>query len=106
MGNIYNSTGDNKASLETYDSSYKIASKYYLTRQMGVALENMAKFDQSQDSLICKLKKGISFLQETGGNEEEIASFYNNIAVHLSNPDSVLAYSAKPFRIARTSTCR
>ena len=95
MGNIYNSTGDNKASLVMYDSSYKIASKHYLTRQMGVALGNMAKFDPSQDSLIRKLKKGISFLQKTGGNEEEIASFYNNIAVHLSDPDSVLAYSAK-----------
>jgi len=95
LGNIYHTTGDTKASLRMYDSSYIVASLHNLTKQMGVAIGNMAKFEQNTDSLICKLQQGILLLMKTGGNEEEIASMYNNIAVHHSNPDSVLAYSAK-----------
>lgn len=95
LGNIYYTSKNLPMAKDMYDSSLNISKRNFLFLEMGVSMSNLTKFDSLEERIVLNLKNALQIVLKTKGNEEEAASICSNIAVHFSNPDSVLFYSEK-----------
>jgi len=99
LSNIYNSLGglkfdlhDNEGAKVMFDSSYKIAEKHNLFRQMGKSLGNLALFEPDTNKYLEIQRQALKFLDKTIGTEEARATILINIGLQFSNPDSSIKY--------------
>ncbi|MEI7501599.1 MAG: ATP-binding protein, partial [Bacteroidota bacterium] len=82
-----------------FDSSYAMAIKNHLYLQAGVALGNLARFIEDQDSAVVTMKKAVLLITEEGGIKNEAGYIYINIGNRMSNPDSAIIYFEKALQI-------
>ncbi len=99
LSNTYNSLGSLKFSLHDeegakamFDSSFKIAEKNKLFKQMGVSLGNLASFEQDTIKAIQIQKQAIDLLEKSTGTEIAKALILINIGSQYSNKDSSIKY--------------
>ena len=106
LSNVYNAYGnlkfdiaDNSGASIMYDSAYNVASRYSLSKQIGVALASQSKFATDQQDCERKRKEAIMYLKKQPGSEEEIATILNNLGMRSTNPDTALLYYHDALRI-------
>jgi len=78
-----------------FDSAYAIAMEHHLYLQAGVALGNIARFINDQDSNVTTLKKAVSLMTKDGKIKPEAGYIYINIGSGMTNPDSAIFYYEK-----------
>ncbi len=100
LGNIRVDMEDPENAMRMYDSAFVIANRYHLPGSAGVALGNLARFDEKPAQALSRLQRAIELLKQEPGREEETALMYNNIGSMHPDPDSVIAYSAKAIAMA------
>jgi len=99
LSNTYNSLGslkfnlhDDKGAKAMFDSSYKIAEKYKLFKQMGVSLGNLGLFEPNPIKSIQIQQQAIRLLEKSNGTEEAKALILINIGSRFTVPDSSVKY--------------
>ena len=99
LSNAYNSVGsikntllDTASSRKMFDSAFKVALRYNLSKQIGVALASLSLFESNPVIVETKRRNAILFLSREHGNEEEIAMIQINIGLTMSDPDSAISY--------------
>ncbi|MDP1623634.1 MAG: ATP-binding protein [Bacteroidales bacterium] len=99
LSNAYNSVGsiknnllDTASSRIMFDSAFRVARRYNLSKQTGVALASLSLFEKNPLIVESKRKSAILILSREPGNEEEIAMIQLNIGLTKSDPDSAIAY--------------
>lgn len=93
LGNIRVDSEDPENAKRMYDSAFVIANRYHLPGSAGVALGNLARFDENPAEALDRLQMAIELLKQETGREEETALMYNNIGSMHANPDTVIRYS-------------
>jgi two-component system, NarL family, sensor kinase len=101
IGNIQFDGQNKTIAKQMYDSAYKIAKQHNKYRQMGAALGNLARFEESAGNSIRLQKEAIKLLQKEKGVEEEISGILINIGYNQSNPDSALYYFSSALELAK-----
>ena len=99
LSNTYNSLGslkfdlrDEEGAKTMFDSSYKIAKKNKLFKQMGVSLGNLASFEPDPIKAIQIQKQAIGLLEKSTGTGMAKALILINIGSQCSNKDSSIKY--------------
>jgi len=103
LGNVYWEVHDLVRSRAMYEASLQLSLKRGLDLQTATALTNLSQFDTVAGQALARLRQALYYVRSIDGAEEETALIYNNMAYHLSNPDSVLFYSMKAIGVAETS---
>lgn len=99
MGNINFAVDDQPGAIRRYEIAYNIAEEHLLYLQMGTALGNLAEFESDNKIYIKKMKEAVGLLKKSYGNEKEITSFFNNIGLRQTIPDSALFYYRAALKI-------
>jgi hypothetical protein len=68
---------------------------------MGVAIASLSRLESNNKICSALRKKAIGLLQETSGNEEEIASILINLGSRESNPDSAIKYYLTSLKLSQ-----
>ncbi|MEI6898767.1 MAG: ATP-binding protein [Bacteroidota bacterium] len=99
LSNAYNDIGNMKFDLHDlpdarhmFDTSYKIAQKHLLYKQMGVALGNLARFEKDLNQSLIMHKRAIGFLEKNRGTEEARALLLINMGNRFEDQDSAIKY--------------
>lgn len=99
LSNTYNSLGrlkfdlhDEEGAKTMFDSSYKIAEKNKLFKQMGVSLGNLASFELNPIKAIQIQQHAIGLLEKSTGTELAKALILINIGSQCTNKDSSIKY--------------
>ncbi|MEI6457154.1 MAG: ATP-binding protein [bacterium] len=92
LGNINYAVDDKPGAIRMYNMAYKVSKEHSFYLQMGTALGNLAEFEKDDKTYIKNLQDAVGMLKKSYGNEKEIASFYNNIGLRQTSPDSALFY--------------
>jgi two-component system, NarL family, sensor kinase len=110
LSNAYNTLGtikfdiqDFKSARQMFDSAFKIATNDSLFKEMGVALVNCARFEDTIAKSISLMKESLGYLKKVKngkGNEYEIANVLINIGNKYSNPDSALYFYKSAVKLA------
>lgn len=110
LSNTYNALGNLKFDLMDtldskimYDSAFTIATKNGLTKQTGIAIASLSKFESDEKKSSSMRKKAINILQKQPGNEVEIATILNNIGMRCSNTDTAIWYYKAAINIAKSA---
>jgi signal transduction histidine kinase len=101
LGNIKYALLDTQYSRRWYDSAYNIASRHSLSKQMGVAMASLSRFEKDSIRSSELLRNAILILKKQPGNEEEIASILCNLGLKSSNPDTAIKYYQSSIGYAR-----
>jgi signal transduction histidine kinase len=107
ISNAYNTLGNVNIDIHKYaearrmyDSALSIASKHSLYKQMGVAISNLARFQENTRKSISLQKEALNYLEKEKGTEEEIANIFINMGNRYKNPDSALFYYKSALNLA------
>jgi signal transduction histidine kinase len=99
LSTAYNSLGGLKFDLHDsagaemmFDSSFKIAEKYQLFKQMGVSLGNLGLFEPNDLKSIQIQRQAIALLDKAPRTEKSKAGIFINIGSRFKNPDSSIYY--------------
>lgn len=99
VSNAYNDLGilklklhDNADAKRLFDSSLQIATSHSLNKQAGVAMGNLARFEDDPESAKALLRKALNLLQKTSGAESAIAQLKINIGNRCVTADSAIYY--------------
>jgi signal transduction histidine kinase len=99
LSTAYNSLGGLKFDLHDsagaemmFDSSFKIAEKYKLFKQMGVSLGNLGLFEPNDLKSIQIQRQAIALLDKAPRTEKSKAGIFINIGSRFKNPDSSIYY--------------
>jgi signal transduction histidine kinase len=108
MADAYNSLGMirqllqmNRDAKKMFDSSFRMAKKDSLYRQMGIALGNRAGFETDNNKAITLYKEALIYLGKATGTDEEIANLLINIGFRFTRPDSALIYYQEALQYAK-----
>jgi len=85
-----------------FEESYRLALSHNLNREAGVALSNLSRFSENNDSVIVLQQKAITMIMKEAGEMNEIGYIYINLGYRMSNPDSALKYFEKAVCIGRS----
>ena len=100
LGNLKFDMQDTLSAKAMYDSSFNIAVRYVLNKQMGIAMGSLSRFIRDVNASSQMRKKAISILQKNAGNEEEIALTLINLGTRSHDPDTAIQYFQSAIRIA------
>jgi two-component system, NarL family, sensor kinase len=110
ISNAYNTLGNVNIDIHKYaearrmyDSALSIASKHSLYKQMGVAISNLARFQENTRKSISLQKEALNYLEKEKGTEEEMANIFINMGNRFKNPDSALFYYKSALNLALTA---
>ncbi|HTX87819.1 MAG TPA: ATP-binding protein [Bacteroidales bacterium] len=98
MGNICLVIHDSDRAKVMFDSAYRVAVEYKLSRQIGNALGNLADFEKDRNTRISIMKKAISYLKMQPGANEEIALTTINLGLEQTSTDSAMYYYNQAIR--------
>ncbi len=108
MSNSYNALGNLKSDLldssdarSFFDSSFRIAERHSLQKQLGIAMASLSRFEKDQDEAGRMQKQAIATLQKHPGNEEETALILINLGTQNSNADSSIKYYQTAIKLAK-----
>ncbi len=102
LGNMRIDIHDNVDAQLMYETSFKIAREHQLYKQMGVAMGNLAKFQNDTRRSIKMQYEAINYLKKAKRTEEEIASILINIGNRHTRPDSALFYYKSALKFAES----
>ena len=110
ISNAYNALGSIKFDIQDYesarimfDSAYTIAKNNSIYKQMGLALGNLARFENNPVKSIALMKEALGYLKKIKdgkGAEAEMSNILINIGNKYSNPDSGLYYYKSALKLA------
>jgi signal transduction histidine kinase len=103
LGNINNDIKNSDGALIMYDSANKIALRYSITKQIGISMGNLARFEIDPVKAFKLNKEAIRILKKSKGNEEGLAKIYINMGLRATNPDSALFYFRKALQLNRNN---
>ena len=103
LGNINIDIKNRDGALIMYDSANKIAVRYSITKQIGISLGNLARFEKDPVKAFKLNKEAIRILKKSKGNEEGLAKIYINMGYRATNPDSALFYFREALKLTRNS---
>ena len=102
IANIKHDLFDFTGARQAYDTALSIAVDNGFSKQKGVALANLIKYVENNDTVIRMQKEAINCLEKSSGNEEEIATVLMNIGNYFTNPDSALDYYLEAITLGET----
>ncbi|MDP4281024.1 MAG: ATP-binding protein [Bacteroidota bacterium] len=105
LGNLKLDLGDSADSKVMYDSALRISKRNNISKQMGIAMASLSRFEKQNVSSEKMRKTAIEILKRQPGNEEEIATILNNIGARDPNPDTARKYYEEAIRIAQKGNC-
>jgi signal transduction histidine kinase len=103
MGNLKYDLLDTLDAKSFFDSSYNIAKRHSLHRQMGIAMASLSRFERDPALSSAMRKKAIESLSKQHGNEEEIALILINLGSQSSIADTSIKYYQSAIRIAKSA---
>lgn len=95
IGIIRHELKDRAGAKTAYDSAISIAEVNSKDKQLGIALANYSRYQESQQKAISMQLKAIEHLSKTSGTEEEIAGILMNLGYNYLDPDSAKYYFQK-----------
>jgi len=98
---VYQATDDLTMAKSIYDSALLIAKRYNLAYETGLALGNLARFQENTAASIKMIKQAIDLLESLKGTEKEIADFLVNLGLLQENPDSSNFYYLEALAMAK-----
>jgi len=102
LGTIHEDLGNLSRAKELFDSSFFLAQSTNNYHSMGVALNNLASFADSPDSIISLHKKALTYLELCPGAIHEMGVTYSNLGCSFTDPDSNIYYCKKAIMIGET----
>jgi tetratricopeptide (TPR) repeat protein len=105
LGNLKLDLRDTVSSKVMYDSAMQIAKDHNIRNQQGIAIASLSRFERKYEESEKMRKKAIEVLKSQSGNEEEIATIYNNIGMRNPNPDTAIKCFESAIKIANTGNC-
>jgi signal transduction histidine kinase/tetratricopeptide (TPR) repeat protein len=106
LGNINIDIKNKEVALKMYDSANKIAVRHSISKQIGITLGNLARFEKDPDKALKLQRKAISYLIKTKGSEEGLAKIYINIGYNAKNPDTALLYFRKALKLTQNNNLK
>jgi len=113
LSNAFNTIGNLKLALMDsldakimYDSAFYIAKMHNISKQLGIALASLSRFEKGIKNSEIMRKNAVKILQTYSGNEEEIATILNNIGMRNPNPDTAIWYYEAAINIAKQGDCK
>jgi two-component system NarL family sensor kinase len=103
LGNINIDIKNRDGALIMYDSANKIALRYSITKQIGISMGNLARFEKDPAKAFKLNKEAIRILKKSKGNEEGLAKIYLNMGYRSTNPDSALFYFGEALKLTRNT---
>jgi len=91
---------DYENARKMYDTALSIASEHSFYKQMGVAIGNLATFEQNRSRSISMQREAVNYLGKVKGTEEEMANIFINMGNRYTNPDSALLYYKSALNLA------
>ena len=101
MASVYQTSEDTAKSRIFYDSALTISTRFHLNKEMGVALGNLARFQNNSEASKKTLIKSIQILNSESGAEEERANFLINLGLLQKNPDSAIGYYQNAIELSK-----
>jgi two-component sensor histidine kinase len=102
LGNLKYDVSDTMNSRRMYDSAYKIAIEYDLSKEKGTAIASLARFEKDINEGNELRKKAIAILKSKQGNEEQIASVLVNLGLKTVLPDTAIKYFTTSIQLAHS----
>lgn len=102
LGNLKFNQHDTVDSKLMYDSAYTIAGRHGHSKQMGIAMASLSRFEKNQKASFVMQKSAIEILKSKPGNEEETASVLCNLGTKSTNPDTAIMYYQSAINIAKS----
>ncbi len=103
IGNIYILIKNRDDALKMYDSANKIAFRHSITKEIGISLGNLARFEKDPIKAYKLDKEAIRYLKKSKGSEEAMAKIFINMGLLATNPDSALFYFREALKITRNN---
>lgn len=100
IGTIKLMSFDSTGARVMFDSAFKVAARFSLRLQKGVALANLARLENDPKRKLLVLRSAINLLKEIPGAEEEAAASYSNLGMLSPDPDTALRYYNEALRLA------
>lgn len=92
LGNLQFDLSDNDASKRMYDSALSVAKRHKLSKQTGVAIASLSRFETDPFVSGIMMKQAIEFLSQKPGREDEIAQVLTNLGMNSLDPDTAIGY--------------
>lgn len=92
LGILKDDSHDSASARIMYDSAYRIALRHSLTKQMGVAIGNLAKLEKDNSRSLRLQKNAVELLKKFAGTETAISLLYINIGNRFEEADSSMKY--------------
>jgi signal transduction histidine kinase len=107
LSNIYNSLGHLKHDLNDipgarvmFDSAYSVAKRHSLVENTGVALGNLALYEQDKEKSLSQFRNALAMLKHARGTEVAQALVLINMAFLFKDPDSAIWYNLQAVNMA------
>jgi len=101
LGIIYIDNNNHDYGIKMFDSANKIAMRYSISKQIGLSLGNLARFEKDPVKSLKLNKEAIRYLLKSRRPEEAIATIYINIGNHATSPDTALYFFKEALSILR-----
>jgi len=99
LGNINIDINNRDYALKMYDSANNIAVRHSISKEIGLSLGNLARFEKNQAKAFRLNKEAIRYLEKNKGNEKGMARIYINMGYRATNPDTALFYFRQALKL-------